>query len=511
MFNPYLIENSFIFDLEGTKVQVGSVTIKELSAQNQDIPLIIILRPDDDIGMELNFYHSFFVEKKQLKIYASEDQISRIKKVMQVSLFAGEKDWGYNNVCSYISSIDDDSFRSKLKKLADEYYADDSSKQVVINEIEKIKSEIPSTVLVQFRLFFSHELSKKAFPLVVDGIEIQNFSDIPSNMVEFNKYSVQHSINIKGYQFKLLNNNITILKGNTVLYSSDYLRKEPSEMVLDKYPIEQIRDLTAKNIYKLVQNGVAQIGSGDGMAFTPDQDTSCALVRQNGFTFLIDASAKSILSCANLGINVYEDDFVALLTHGSHDDHGAGLYFIVKIRACLGKKTKVFGHPRVFHDYIKKCSNLYSNEYIGLSDEQIEKKIFSFIEFLNPQNVSVTPFNTHSVPTVGFYFSDLNYYITGDMSGAELRDNKIIVSKNVDIKPYYFQNDLNIFEQIFDFVKTEGVLAIESGHPPIHVPKEIIIEILGGQEAYEKKLKRNQLFIYHTSGQKDATDWISLD
>ena len=67
---------------------------------------------------------------------------------------------------------------------------------------------------------------------------------------------------------------------------------------------------------------------------------------------------------------------------------------------------------------------------------------------------------------------------------------------------------MNHLDKIKQFVVDQGFIAMECGQPPIHIPKDLIIDILGGEDNLINKINENKLFLYHTSGQKDASEWV---
>lgn len=505
---PKEIGNSLVFELDNTLVQIGQVSVKDLSIHHTDIPPIIVFRPNDSVIAEFSFFH-FLINKKQLLIYLTSEQLEDFKKAMQISVFGGETDWAYNSLMEQINELD-----PELKEIifSNINAHRDKVKQghEAIAAIESVYDRLPQKIQELIKLYLISDFSKYAFALEVNGNIVDSFNDFDESVIKFVEYKSDEPIQIADYLITISDSEVLISnKDGEGEYGITTKQDTPVEYVKMRFPSALIEEVAQKNRSKLVPNATAQIGSGDGMANTPNQDTSCALIRQDNQTFILDASVQSIMRSAYFGVNVLSDDIVALLTHGCHGDHGAGFYFIAKMRTEEKKnKLKIYCHPQVLDNYIEKCAYIYKVEYPGKSIETIKSIIADMFEYCEPDAIMITPFNSHPVPTTGFYFKGLNYYISGDMSGAELRSNKYLDMKNLDLRNYYFSEDLAIFDEIVRSVKDSGYLAMECGVPPIHIPKDIIVEIVGGEDHFRERLNNETLFLYHTDGQRDATDWV---
>lgn len=505
--DPYIIGDSMIFTLDQALLQVGAISVKDLSIHDIPIPEIIIFRPNDYLTMEFNFIHLFFVHRKKLTVYASKDQILSLKKMMQIALFAGETGWARSRLISSMKNLST-ADRLLMRSLLDDYNRGTRTALEISAKIPFILTSYPPEILDNYRIYLNQELALKAFPIFSNEKIIMTVDDFCPEFLNFIEYREGEDISINAFVLNVVRNQVSIYRNDQLLQRQEREVRHATDLIYSKFPYQLIVDLAVKHRHKLVADGIAQIGSGDGMAYTPNQDTSCTLIRQAEKTYLLDASIQSIIKSAYLGVNVYDDDVIALLTHGCHGDHGAGLYYLARLRKMQGKTLKILCHPIVLENYIEKCTYIYQNEFPGLKFSLIRENIKSLFTPIKDAQVIVTPFNTHPVPTTGFYFTRINFYVTGDMSGAELLPDRLMEVKQIDVSEYYLKEDILILDTIIEKVVETGFVAMECGSPPIHISKDLIYKFFGGEQAFLSRVDAKKLFLYHTSGQRDANDWV---
>jgi hypothetical protein len=207
--SPYIIDDSLIYSFGEQLVQIGPISVKDISIHDLDVPEIIIFRPHDYLSIEFNFFHMLFVHGRPLTVYALEHQIAELKKVMQISLFAGDHGWALKRLREAAQTLHDED-RMLIESLIQHYISDQRDPGVLLEQLSLKMDSYPRVVRDGLRLFLNQELSLRAFAVAYGGKVITEFEEFPDECIHFISYREGEPIDIGEYTVRILGEEIDV-------------------------------------------------------------------------------------------------------------------------------------------------------------------------------------------------------------------------------------------------------------------------------------------------------------